>query len=130
MKALKLKLETQSTKVNKEHWEHKLRYTLKSKTLQLLNERIDTIETQNVYNNNCSSTNTRALTKSTYSKHQLKAILRALRAFKGECKKKEKNGEAWRWHSKLQNNEEWGGLKMTFQVTKQYFFESFFINRG
>jgi hypothetical protein len=34
----------------------------------------------------------------------LKAILRALRIFKGECKKKEKIGEAWRWHSKLQNN--------------------------
>jgi hypothetical protein len=34
----------------------------------------------------------------------LKAILRALRTLKGECKKKEKNGEAWRWHSKLRNN--------------------------
>jgi len=29
-----------------------------------------------------------------------------------------------------EEREEWGGLKMTFQVTKQYFFESFFINRG
>jgi hypothetical protein len=62
--------------------------------LQLLNERVDTIETQNVYNNNCSNTNTRALMKITYSKHQLKAILRDLRTLKGECKKKEKSGEA------------------------------------
>jgi len=62
--------------------------------LQLLNERVDRIETQNVYNNNCSSTNTRALTKITHSKNQLKAILRALRTLKGEFKKKEKNGEA------------------------------------
>ncbi len=101
---MKLKPKTQSTSINKEHWKHKLRYKLKNKTLQLFNERVDRIETQNVYNNNCSSTNTRALTKITYSKHQLKAILRAPRTLKGECKKKEKNGEAWRWHSKLQNN--------------------------
>jgi len=60
----------------------------------LLNERVDRIETQNVYNNNYSSTNIRALTKITYSKNQLKAILRALRTLKGEFKKKEKNGEA------------------------------------
>jgi hypothetical protein len=71
-----------------------LRYKFKRKTLQLLNERVDRIETQNVYNNNCSSTNTRALTKITYSKNQLKAILKALRTLKGEFKKKEKNGEA------------------------------------